>query len=63
MPVAMNDHRDPGQVSLAGEGEEVVLRVTRLPRARRISLRAAPRDGAVVLVLPMRASVDAGRGG
>ena len=60
MPVAMNDHRDPGQVSLAGEGEEVVLRVKRNPRARRISLRADPRDGAVVLVLPMRASVDAG---
>jgi len=60
MPVAMNEHRDPGQVSLAGEGEEVVLRVKRHPRARRISLRADPRDGAVVLVLPMRASVDAG---
>ena len=60
MPVAMNDHRDPGQVALPGEGGEVVLRVKRNPRARRISLRADPRDGAVVLVLPMRASLDAG---
>jgi len=60
MPVAMTDHRDPGQVALAGEGEGVVLRVKRHPRARRISLRADPRDGTVVLVLPMRASVDAG---
>lgn len=47
-------------MALSGEGGEVVLRVKRHPRARRISLRADPRDGTVVLVLPMRASVDAG---
>ncbi|MBM3629460.1 MAG: M48 family metallopeptidase [Alphaproteobacteria bacterium] len=60
MPVVMPDLADPRTVALEGAGEEVVLRVKRHPRARRISLRADPRDGAVVLVLPARAGLDAG---
>ncbi|MFM8991756.1 MAG: hypothetical protein ACKOUS_19580, partial [Alphaproteobacteria bacterium] len=45
----MPDHADPRTVALQGAGEEIVLRVKRHPR-----------DGAVVLVLPARASLESG---
>lgn len=56
----MSDTGDSGIVALDDAGGRITLRVKRHPRARRISLRADPRDGAVVLVLPTRASVAAG---
>lgn len=59
-PLAMAQDGDPGEVALEDHGEAITLRLKRHPRARRISLRADPRDGAVVLVLPARASLASG---
>jgi predicted metal-dependent hydrolase len=53
---------EPAEVTIDADGATVPLRLRRHPRARRISLRADARDGSIVLVLPPRASLDAGIG-
>lgn len=53
-------HTEPSQIVLESDGVAVTLAVRRNPRARRVSLRADPAAGHIILVLPGRASLAAG---
>ncbi|MBL8697509.1 MAG: M48 family metallopeptidase [Alphaproteobacteria bacterium] len=56
----MIDRAEPSHIVLESDGIAVTLAVRRNPRARRVSLRADPAFGHIVLVLPGRASLSAG---
>jgi predicted metal-dependent hydrolase len=62
MPEGMTDPHDPPHVLIDVDGVALAIAVRRHPRARRVSLRADPAAGRVVLVLPRRASLSAGIG-
>jgi predicted metal-dependent hydrolase len=56
----MANELDPSDIVIDVEGESVALMLRRHPRARRVSLRADPVAGRVVLVLPRSASLKSG---
>ncbi|MBM3522423.1 MAG: M48 family metallopeptidase [Alphaproteobacteria bacterium] len=51
---------EPSHIVIDSDGQAVTLAIRRNARARRVSLRADPADGEVVLVLPDRASLASG---
>jgi predicted metal-dependent hydrolase len=61
-PDRMASTGDPQHVTIDADGAVLPLRLRRHPRARRISLRADARAGAIFLVLPPRASLAAALG-